>query len=63
MGIKADLEVTPEFDVERLIRFAVKKRGTADPTLEADVEAGIQFHMQAAKVFDREVEYGSQIRL
>ncbi len=62
LGIKADLEVAHEFDVERLIRFAVSKRGATDPTLAADVEAGIQFHMQAAKLLDNGVEFGNQMR-
>ncbi|MEI6559689.1 MAG: ankyrin repeat domain-containing protein [Rhodospirillaceae bacterium] len=56
LGIKADLEFGPEFDVERLLRCAVKKRASADPTLEADVEVGIQFHMQAVKLIDEPPE-------
>ena len=62
LGIKANLEVAPEFDVERLIRVAVKKREAADPTLEADVEAGIEFHIQAAKLLDNGAEYGNPMR-
>ena len=62
LGIKVDLEVALEFDVEHLVRFAVSKRGVTDPTLAADVEAGIQFHMQAAKLHDRGVEYGNPMR-
>ena len=62
LGIKPDLEFAPEFDVERLIRFSIKKRESADPTLEADVEAGIEFHLMAAKMLDGKAEYGDPMR-
>ncbi|CAK0740772.1 conserved hypothetical protein [Azospirillaceae bacterium] len=58
LGIKADLEVAPGFDVERLIRYAIKKREAADPTLAPDVEAGIEFHIQAANMLSAEAEGG-----
>lgn len=62
LGIKADLEVAPEFDVERLIRYAIKRQELTDPTLEAYVEAGIEFHMQAANMLSAEVEDGNPMR-
>ena len=62
LGIKADLEVKPDFDIERLIRFSIKKRRSADPTLEADVEAGIEFHLMVAKMLENETEHGNPMR-
>ena len=58
LGIKADLEFAPEFDVERLVRFAASTREASDPALGTDVEVGIAFHLQAAKMLDGEVRHG-----
>jgi ankyrin repeat protein len=62
LGIKAGLEFAPDFDVERLLKFAIKKHSTTDPSLEADIETGIAFHLQASKMLDSEAECGNSMR-
>ena len=62
LGIKAGLEVAPDFDVERLLKFAVAKREPTDPTLGHDVEASIKFHLAAAKMLENETEHGNPMR-
>ena len=62
LGIKTGLEVKEEFDVDRLIEMAVKKRETTDPTLRADFEAEIDFHVEASTMLTDDNDVGNPMR-
>ncbi len=49
LGIRSDLSPGANYDVERLLQYTLSKRSPTDPTLRADVEAGIAFHIETAK--------------
>ena len=46
LGIRSDFTPSADYDVERLLRYTLSKRGPTDPSLKDDVEAGIAFHIE-----------------
>ncbi len=62
LGIKPGLEFKSDFDVGRLVEMAVKKREATDPNLRADVEAEIDFQIEAAKMLCDDKEFGNTMR-
>ena len=62
LGIKSGLEVKPDFDVSRLVEIAIKRRETSDTSLRADVEAEIDFQMEASRMLSDDIDVGNPMR-
>ena len=62
LGIKNGLEVKADFDICRLVEIAIKRREGTDTSLRADVEAEIDFRMEAARMLSDDIDVGNPMR-
>ena len=62
LGIKPGLEFKADFDLNRLLEIAIKKRDGTDPTLRSDVEGEINFQIEVSRMLCDNSEIGCSMR-